>query len=125
MSEADKEQTYTVTWERTLGEVADVGPHVCRGLTDRDIVRRLIGAVATSGPVTIISVVREAPWRPDMDRVTYRLINKAVAIPSAVKARYPTTHFCPDWDGMLLTDGMDELDACLCKDENGRRVNGR
>lgn len=23
-------------------------------------------------------------------------------------------HFCPEWDGLLIGPGMDELDACLC-----------
>jgi hypothetical protein len=48
--------TYTVTWNRVVD-----GPQLqhCNGLTDRDVVRRLIGAIENGGPITIHSVRRE------------------------------------------------------------------
>jgi hypothetical protein len=48
--------TYTLEWNRA-GAVHEV--QMCNGLTDRDIVRRLIGAIETNGPVTIHAVKRE------------------------------------------------------------------
>lgn len=48
---------YVIHWRR-LSE-----PSVylnCRGLSERDVVRRLVGAVANSGPVIIDRVERQA-----------------------------------------------------------------
>lgn len=27
-------------------------------------------------------------------------------------------HFCPEWDGLLVSPGMPEMDACLCENED-------
>lgn len=49
--------TYAIRWWRVAGG-RDL--QQCMGLTERDLVRRLIGAIETSGPVVIESVTREA-----------------------------------------------------------------
>jgi hypothetical protein len=49
--------TYSIVWRRTCENERE--PYKCTGLTDRDIVRRLIGAIEISGGVIIESVTRE------------------------------------------------------------------
>lgn len=35
-------------------------------------------------------------------------------VPLTDKEMVEGWHFCPEWDGLLVGPGMDEMDVCLC-----------
>lgn len=44
----------------------------------------------------------------------YRWVDRRGRVPAWVQWLWPRTHFCAEWDGLLVTDGMPELAFCLC-----------
>lgn len=52
--------TYTVEWSRPLAEDGtSQDRQVCTNLTERDLVRRLVGAVKMNGTISVHAVTRE------------------------------------------------------------------
>lgn len=52
-----------------------------------------------------------------MPYVRWRVLQDCDSIeltPEEIEAGW---HFCPEWDGLLVGPGLEELDSCLCKGE--------
>lgn len=46
--------------------------------------------------------------------ILYRWVDRRGKVPRWVRWLWPRTHFCPDWDFLLLTDGDPDLECCTC-----------
>lgn len=50
-------------------------------------------------------------------------INNSGVIPEELIEKYPTLHFCIEWDFLLIEEGMEEFECCLCLKHEGLTKN--
>ena len=60
-------------------------------------------------------------WKDDPQE--FMRIDKLGAIPPNLLDKYPTLHWCAEWDWMLVDGGCPEFDVCICE-IFGKRLRG-